>query len=207
MAFPGTSSLETLADDVSGRLAPGSTQTPATRPASNSKPAPVGGLAESPTARAGPSPARTPFRLLLILAWVIVFPLAARAQGTPDEARALAERAASHLRQAGPNQAVADFNDPNGAYTDRNLFVVTYNQQRKIVSSLRVPAYLGRDASRFVDEDGKEFGKAIIAMAEQNGAGWVDYRMTNPATMKVELKSSYVIAVDGYVLMVGAYKP
>jgi hypothetical protein len=31
--------------------------------------------------------------------------------------------------------------------------------------------------------------------------------MTNPATMKVELKSSYVIAVDGYVLMVGAYKP
>jgi cytochrome c len=170
----------------------------------------------------GPPLACAPLRFALIVGWLIAFTLPAFtlpaftlpaftlrawAQGTPEEARALAERAAAHMRQAGPDQAVADFNNPNGPYADRNLFVVTYNPQHKIVSSLRVPAYLGRDATRFVDEDGKEFGKAIIAMAEQHGAGWVDYRMTNPATMKVELKSSYVIGVDGYVLMVGAYKP
>jgi cytochrome c len=100
-----------------------------------------------------------------------------------------------------------DFNDLNGGYSDHNLFVVTYDQQHKVASSARIPAYLGRDATRFVDEDGKEFGKAIITMAETNGAGWVDYRMTNPVTMKVDLKTSYVIKVDGYVVFVGAYKP
>jgi cytochrome c len=145
--------------------------------------------------------------LLAILLGLIALPITAWAQGTPDEAKSLAERAAIHLREVGPKQAIADFNDPNGGYCDRNLFVVTYDQQHKVVSSIRVPAYLGRDATRFVDEDGEEFGKAIIAMAEDHGAGWVDYRMTNPATMKVELKTSYVIVAGGYVLMVGAYKP
>jgi cytochrome c len=144
---------------------------------------------------------------LVIPAWLIAFPTAVRAQGTLEEAKALAERAAAHMRDVGPTRAVADFNDPGGAFINGNLFVVTYDPQRKIVSSLRVPAYLGRNATRFVDEDGKEFGKAIIAMAETNGAGWVDYRMTNPATMKIELKTSYVIEVRGYVLMVGANKP
>jgi cytochrome c len=145
--------------------------------------------------------------LLLVLVWLFGVQAAAWAQGTLDEAKALAERAAIHMREAGPKQAIADFNDLNGGYCDRNLFVVTYDQQRKVVSSLRVPAYLGRDATRFLDEDGKEFGKAIIATAETNGAGWVDYRMTNPATMKVERKSSYVIQVGDYILIVGAYKP
>jgi cytochrome c len=145
--------------------------------------------------------------LLLVFAWLIAFPVVVCAQGTLDEAKALAERAAIHLRQAGSAQAIADFNDPDGGYCDHNLFVVTYDQHRRVVSSLRVPAFLGRDATRFVDEDGKEFGKAIIAAAETRGSGWVDYRMTNPATMKVELKSSYVIEVGDYIILVGAYKP
>jgi cytochrome c len=144
--------------------------------------------------------------LLLVFAW-LVFPMVVGAQGTLDEAKALAQRAAIHMREVGPDRAVADFNDPAGGYCDRNLFVVTYDQHRKVVSSLRVPAYLGRDATRFVDEDGKEFGNAIISTAETRGAGWVDYRMTNPATMKVEVKSSYVVLVGDYIIMVGAYKP
>ena len=139
----------------------------------------------------------------------IITPLIAQpaAQGTAAEAKALAERAAAHLRDAGPDKAIADFNDPGGQFHDRNLFVVTYDPQRIVVSSLGVPAYLGRDATRFVDADGKEFGKAIIATAEKSGHGWVEYRMTNPATMKVELKNSYVIKVGDYILFVGAYHP
>ena len=128
-------------------------------------------------------------------------------QGTPDEAKAMAEHAAVHLRDVGPEKAIADFNDPQGEFHDRNLFVVTYNGQRRIVSSLGVPAYLGRDATGFVDADGKEFGKAIIGMAETAGAGWVSYRMTNPATMKVELKRSYVVKAGDYIVFVGAYEP
>ncbi len=140
--------------------------------------------------------------------WCVLLPATLHAQGTPAEAQAMAERAAAHLQQVGPKQALADFNDPNGAaFHDRNLFVVTYDPSRHVVSSVGVPAYLGRDATRFVDSDGKEFGKAIIATAETAGKGWVDYRMTNPTTRKVELKSSYVIKVGDYILFVGTYQP
>jgi hypothetical protein len=142
-----------------------------------------------------------------LLAYLMATPAVAQTDGTFAEAKALAERAAAHMREVGPDRAVADFNDPNGGYADRNLFVITYNPQHKIVSSLGVPAYLGRDATRFVDADGKEFGNAIIETAERLGTGWVDYRMTNPSTMKVELKSSYVIKCNDYIVFVGAYRP
>ncbi|MDR3538233.1 MAG: cache domain-containing protein [Acetobacteraceae bacterium] len=144
---------------------------------------------------------------VLMASWLAALPMPAFGQATPDEAKALAERAAAHMRAVGAQQAIADFSDPAGSYRDRNLFVVTYDPQRKVVSSVGVPAYLGRDATRFRDDDGKEFGKAIIATAETHGAGWVDYRMTNPASRKVERKSSYVIKVGDYILMVGAYRP
>jgi len=145
--------------------------------------------------------------LALALALLITSPLYANAQATPDEAKALAERAAAHMVEVGPEQALEDFNDPQGKFVDRELFVVTYDPDRKVASSIGVKAYLGRDATRFVDADGKEFGKEIIATAEKSGKGWVEYRMTNPATMKVELKRSYVIKVGDYILFVGAYRP
>lgn len=143
----------------------------------------------------------------LALAWIITWPLYADAQPTPAEAKALAERAAAHMAEVGPKRAIEDFNDPNGKFVDKDLFVVTYDPDRKVASSVGVKAYLGRDATRFVDADGKEFGKEIIATAEKSGTGWVEYRMTNPATMKVELKRSYVIKVGDYILFVGAYRP
>jgi cytochrome c len=52
--------------------------------------------------------------------------------------------------------------------------------------------------------DGKEYGKAIIAAANAGG-GWTDYRMTNPATKKVEPKKTYAVKVGDYVLGSGAY--
>ena len=66
------------------------------------------------------------------------------------------------------------------------------------------PALVGRDASAAKDVDGKEYGKAIIAAANAGG-GWTDYRMTNPATKKVEPKKSYAVKVGDYVLGSGAY--
>jgi signal transduction histidine kinase len=74
------------------------------------------------------------------------------------------------------------------------------------VAGAGVPGLIGRDATVLKDIEGKEFGKAIIAAADAGG-GWVEYRMTNPATKKGEPKKSYAVKVDGYVLGAGAYNP
>jgi cytochrome c len=206
MGLLGITSLESFVDEVRGRSFPSAASGTGSRAVHPGRGSSLGGtLGRLVGLASQPSQRGAIWWLLLTL--LIAFPIAARAQGTPDEAKALAERAAAHMREVGPQQAIADFNDPNGGYDEGSLFVVTYDQQRKVVSSIGVRAYLGRDARRFVDDDGKEFGKAIIAMAETHGTGWVDYRMTNPATMKIELKSSYVVEVGGYVVLVGAYRP
>lgn len=126
-------------------------------------------------------------------------------QATPEEAKALAEKAAAHFRQVGPEKAIADFNDGGAGFVDRELFVVVYDPANRIVGSYGLPVLRGKDASLLKDVEGKEFGKEIIALAKSQGTGWVEYRMTNPLTKKVALKRSWVVGVSGYILFVGAF--
>jgi cytochrome c len=125
---------------------------------------------------------------------------------TAEEARALAEKAAAHFKEVGPEKAIADFNDGGAGYVDRELFVVVYDPDHRIVGSYGVPALRGKDATLMKDVEGKEFGKEIIEVAKTKGTGWVEYRMTNGATKKVGLKRSWVIGLGDYVLFVGAFK-
>jgi cytochrome c len=86
--------------------------------------------------------------------------------------------------------------------------VFVYSPEGKILSSPGISAIVGRDATKMKDVDGKEFGNLIIAAAKSGKAGgWTEYRMTNPATKKVEPKKTYAIEANGYVLGSGAYNP
>jgi cytochrome c len=143
----------------------------------------------------------------LFLACVLTASLAVAADpATPDEAKALAVKAAAHMTAVGPDKAIADFMDPAAGYIDRELFVVVYGPDNTILCGYGVKVLNGKDATTLKDVEGKEFGKDIIALAKGQGSGWVDYRMTNPATKKIALKTSWVIRVNDYVLFVGAFK-
>jgi cytochrome c len=139
--------------------------------------------------------------VLLIAA---IVPSMAQENGTPEQAHALADRALLHMQQAGPEAAIKDFNDPKGGYIDRDLFVIVYDPSGTIMTG--VPALIGKNARSLTDVTGKEFGKEIIEAAHTKDGSWVEYHMTNPATKKVELKTSYVRRYNDYVVFVGAYK-
>lgn len=127
-------------------------------------------------------------------------------RGTPDEAKVLVEKAAAHMAAVGPEKAFADFNDANGGYQDRDLFVFAYALDGKIVCVPGIPALVGRNAAILKDVDGKEFGKMVMAAAI-GGGGWSEYRMANPATKKTEPKKTYSVKVGEYVIGSGAYVP
>jgi len=128
----------------------------------------------------------------------------AQERGTPEQAKALCERALLHIKEVGPAVAIKDFNDPNGGYIDHDLFVIVYDPNGTIMTG--VPALIGKDARSLTDVTGKEFGKEIIDAAHTHDGSWVEYHMTNPVTKKVELKSSYIRSFGDYVVFVGAYK-
>lgn len=127
-------------------------------------------------------------------------------RGTPEEAKALVEKAAAHLKAVGAEKAFVDFENPKSGYQDRDLFVFVYSLEGKVVSGGGVPGLLGRDATKLKDVDGREFGKAIIA-AGIAGGGWSEYRMSNPATKKAEPKKTYAVKEGNYILGCGAYMP
>jgi cytochrome c len=140
-----------------------------------------------------------------MLAIASIVPSMAQGRGTREEAKALADRAVLHMKEVGPETAIKDFNDPKGAYKDRDLFVIVYDPNGIIMTG--VPALRGKNARSLADVTGKEFGKEIINAAFTKDGSWVEYHMTNPTTNKVELKTSYVRSVDKYIVFVGAYMP
>jgi len=149
---------------------------------------------------------RSPLLGLVLVAMFIALLARAGLPATPDEARALAEKAAAHMREVGPEKAIADFNRADGGYVDRELFVVVYGPDNRIRSSYGVPVQLGKDATQLKDVEGRPFGQHIIDIARTKGSGWVDCRVTNTVTGKLAARSSWVIRVGDYVVIVGAYR-
>jgi len=134
-------------------------------------------------------------------------PGAAQERGTPQQAQALTDRAVLHMREVGPETAIKDFNDPKGSYVDRDLFVIVYDPDGIAKASALIPVLIGKNAKSLTDVTGKEFGKEIINAARTKDGSWVEYHMTDPATKKVEKKTSYIRRFDDYVVFVGAYEP
>ena len=108
--------------------------------------------------------------------------------GTPEEAKAMAMRAAELLKTAGPDTAFAEFNT-GAAFHDRDLYVMVYDPSGKCVSHGANPALIGKALIDLKDTDGKFIIKDLVAVED---TGWVDYKWPRPTTKKIEPKTTYV---------------
>jgi len=136
----------------------------------------------------------------------IHFGAVAASNGTPDEAKAMVERAVKLLEAEGKDKAFAAFNDPAGKFVDRDLYVFVINHEGVTVSHGANKALIGKSLLAVKDTDGKMFIQEMIDVAKGPGSGWVDYKWPNPTTKKVELKSSYIKKVGDVIVGVGIYK-
>ena len=127
-------------------------------------------------------------------------------RGSPDEARALLDRAVAHYQEVGREQALSDFTAPAEGFVDRDLYVFCSGSDRMISAHGADAALVGDEVDAFVDVDGFAFGSALMetALAAPEG-GTVEYKWTNPVTGDVEDKVSFVQSVGDDVCGVGAY--
>lgn len=130
--------------------------------------------------------------LVLILAAGFVH---AVAKASPQEAMALAERAAAYMKEKGEARAFAEFNKRDGRFTDLNkdLYVFVFDMTGRCLSHGNDPLLIGRDLSQLKDSAGKFFIKEMISVALKKGKGWVDYQWSNPTTKRIEGKATYVL--------------
>ncbi len=129
-------------------------------------------------------------------------PAFASTGGTPEEAKAMAEKAAALVAEKGEAAFEAIKTGPE--FHDKDLYVFVYNPEGTCLAIGSKPELIGKNLIALRDPKGFEFIKAIVSTKEPH---WIDYSWHNPATNMVNDKSSYVINVqDKYFVGVGIYK-
>jgi len=150
--------------------------------------------------------------ILSAIALVLLVSVATRADAAPrcgraasmPEAKALAEQAAAHLRDAGVGKAFRDFIDPDSPYLTEDLYVFVFRRDGLMMLNAGFPQVMGSNVLAGPG-GGAPFAQDAMRITKDGGAGWITYNWYNPCTGQMMAKQSYVIGVGNMVLGVGAY--
>ena len=125
-----------------------------------------------------------------------------------DRARAvqLVKAGVQHVRQVGQRQACIDFMAPRGAFQKGELYLFAVDLNCKRLAFPPDPSTVGQSDLDLRDADGQYLSRQNVQIARTSGFGWNDYRIANPRTGVVEMKSAYVERVDDMVIGCGIYR-
>lgn len=142
----------------------------------------------------------------IVLAAMLAMSLTVNAadRATKDEAKAMAKKAATLFKEKGKD-AFPVFNDKQGTFVDRDLYVAAIDASGLVVAHGGNDKLVGKSLAQLKDADGKLFVQELMTHVTANKPGWVDYRWVNPTSKEIEAKSSYIEIHGGYGFMVGAY--
>jgi cytochrome c len=125
---------------------------------------------------------------------------------TPDEAKAVSQKAQAAVNDMGREKAFAAFADPSGGFQEKDLYVFCMDMDGVMLSHAKKPELVGKNLADF-NKYGDELFKKMIATAKDSGEGWVDYKWPYPGTEEIKEKTSYVLTnQEGFFCGVGAYK-
>jgi cytochrome c len=131
---------------------------------------------------------------------------AAGAHGTPEEAKAMVDKAVALIQADGVDKAFTVIDDSSGPFVDGDLYVFVTDFDGVTRAHGVTKALIGKNLLKVKDADGRYFVQEMIDLAKTKGEGWVDYKWVNPATHKIEAKTSFVKRVGDMIVGCGVYK-
>lgn len=141
-----------------------------------------------------------------LLAVALTMPALAEEMATPEEAKAMSEKAQAAVNEMGSEQAFEAFADAEGDFQEKDLYVFCMDMDGVMLSHAIKPELVGKNLYDF-NKYGDLLFQDMIAVAKESGAGWVDYNWPYPGTDEVKPKTSYIATNDeGFFCGVGAYK-
>jgi cytochrome c len=123
-----------------------------------------------------------------------------------DDAVAMVKKAVAFIKEQGPEKAYTAFTGKDGKFIDRDVYVVVYQFDGKVLAHGSNPKFVGKDMSDAQDVDGKLFVKERVEMAAKQASFWQDYKFVNPVSKKVEPKEMYCERLDNTAVCAGIYK-
>jgi signal transduction histidine kinase len=128
------------------------------------------------------------------------------ADATIDEAKAMVEKAEAYMKANGKERALQEISNSKGEFVKSDLYVFAYDPTGTIIAHPINAKLIGTNAVEAPDVDGKLWRKEMLEKVGKDGSGVVDYKYKNPATNKVEAKTSYFKKVGDVILACGTYK-
>lgn len=119
--------------------------------------------------------------------------------GTADEARALVERALAHIAAVGWDRAAADFNEPRGAFVDRDMFLFAVDDEDRYLVMGQQPELVGRSVHELLSVSSTVADQFLSCAraAAAAGGGWIAYDGFAADKGGMVRKSAYVRALEG----------
>lgn len=125
---------------------------------------------------------------------------------TPDEAKALSQKAQTAVNTLGAEKAYTAFADPAGGFQAKDLYVFCMDMNGVMTSHAKKPELVGKNLTDF-NKYGDFLFKSMVTVAKDKGEGWVDYNWPYPGTEEIKPKTSYIMTNKAGVFCgVGAYK-
>lgn len=148
------------------------------------------------------------FSFITLIAAVALAPAPVLAEefGTAKDAEAMVAKAVKHIKSAGKDAAYADFTGKKAGWVDRDLYVVVYDLNGKVLAHGQNEKQVGKELIGLKDADGKEFVKERVDLAKSKGKFWHDYKFTDPVTKKILPKSMYCEKMEDTAVCAGIYK-
>jgi signal transduction histidine kinase len=125
---------------------------------------------------------------------------------TKDEAVAMVKKAVAFIGAQGVDKAYAEITKKGGQFTDRDLYVVVYGLDGKVLAHGANEKLVGKDLLDAQDVDGKYFVKERTELARKQADFWQDYKFVNPQTKKIEPKQMYCQRLGETAVCGGVYK-
>jgi signal transduction histidine kinase len=125
---------------------------------------------------------------------------------TPDEAKAMSQKAQAAVNSMGAEKAYAAFADAADGFQVKDLYVFCMDMNGVMTSHAKKPELVGKNLMEF-NKHGDFLFKNMVAVAKGKGEGWVDYSWPYPGTEEIKPKTSYIMTnAAGVFCGVGAYK-
>jgi cytochrome c len=132
------------------------------------------------------------------------------ARATKEEAVAFVKKAVEYFKANGAEKSMAEFNNPQGAFVDRDMYIVVYDTTGICVAHPIYKKLVGQNRLEEQDSDGTYYVKDRIEKAKKQTTFWTSYRFPDPLTHKIMPKTAYCEVADDpqhkkYILCAGAY--
>jgi cytochrome c len=124
----------------------------------------------------------------------------------PADAESMVKTAVSYLKKHGREKAFKEFQNKNGPFIYRDLYLFVYDLKGDCLAHGADPTRVGKNFATTKDAVGTPFMAERLELMKVRTSAWQDYKFKNPANGRVEAKTAYLEKYKDLIVGSGAYK-